>query len=837
MGQATGGRFHFVLAVTLESVALDTLFEIESERAFLRWEGPVRPQEAQRVPQGVSGYLHINASRSSKIVSVLRHGVAPGAEYLADITEGPFLFEQTEYHISAESKDGRPITLRHRDPLLIERVRPVGRRQDMIAGAVNFRGDVGRSRFTLFVDGAPEVDFEIEVFPSKLDYKDDYDAMLAEVTDLLMGLALEYLRSTYRKGADYKIPNPSDLEWITLLRHLIDDLERALRRISQQPQRRLIRELGWARPECVRRVDASVRRAIDRGHGRGPQMNVPRIGCIRYQIPERRPVESLDTPEHRWLRTQLSDIRYRLVTLMRAERARRQRSSRRTQAVLTELSSMEARISRLLKLEPLEAAVGDPPSNFASLVLQGTMGYREAYSACLALRLGLKLEGGPFDLSLKDINTLYEYWCYLSVLKLLADELGTTIDPSLLFKVTSRGLQVDLKRGQKAQVSLEGTGKRHAESLTLYYNRSFSTDTGTQRPDIGLSVAINGWRHPFEIIFDAKYRVDMSPSYVERHGYAGPPEDAVNVLHRYRDAIVDRVDDIQARKLIMAAALFPLHDPERSFEQNRFYKSLHKVGIGALPFLPTEKEYVIQWLRDVLLRSGWDLADRAIGDRTRHESQQWREAAAQPALIAVLRPDVDQLSWVKEQRLYYAPMRRLGPRKLTARWVAFYQGKRARGDVGAVTHEAEVQAIDVRPRREIETPWKSRDPDELCVVYHLGPVMERHRPIEVPEGIRFFRWASRLSLSMATQARELYIETEPEWRLYQALLARGVTFDVKPGDAKVVDPNDIKGRATFVIGDRRVRYAGAAGFRVEEHGRRWTVGDVEGVTVAGLSMR
>lgn len=115
--------------------------------------------------------------------------------------------------------------------------------------------------------------------------------------------------------------------------------------------------------------------------------------------------------------------------------------------------------------------------------------------------------------------------------------------------------------------------------------------------------------------------------------------------------------------------------------------------------------------------------------------------------------------------------------------------------------------------------------------------MERHRPIEVPEGIRFFRWASRLSLSMATQARELYIETEPEWRLYQALLARGVTFDVKPGDAKVVDPNDIKGRATFVIGDRRVRYAGAAGFRVEEHGRRWTVGDVEGVTVAGLSMR
>ena len=39
---------------------------------------------------------------------------------------------------------------------------------------------------------------------------------------------------------------------------------------------------------------------------------------------------------------------------------------------------------------------------------------REAYRACLVLSLGLRIEGGPLALSVKDLSLLYEYWCYLA---------------------------------------------------------------------------------------------------------------------------------------------------------------------------------------------------------------------------------------------------------------------------------------------------------------------------------------------------------------------------------------------------------------------------------------
>jgi hypothetical protein len=36
--------------------------------------------------------------------------------------------------------------------------------------------------------------------------------------------------------------------------------------------------------------------------------------------------------------------------------------------------------------------------------LLGAPGYKEAYRACLILSLGLRIEGGPFKLSLKDLS-------------------------------------------------------------------------------------------------------------------------------------------------------------------------------------------------------------------------------------------------------------------------------------------------------------------------------------------------------------------------------------------------------------------------------------------------
>src|SRR5690606_13353264 len=184
-----------------------------------------------------------------------------------------------------------------------------------------------------------------------------------------------------------------------------------------------------------------------------------------------------------------------------------------------------------------------------------------------------------------------------------------------------------------------GTESSSPVKVSLTYNPAFDTPTGRQRPDVGLSIKVDGWSEPFEVILDAKYRLDTSSDYVKRHGSAGPPEDAVNVLHRYRDAIlVSTAPGMprDRRAIIVGAALFPLQDCEGEFEQNTFYRTLEQVGIGALPFLPSRLEYVKDLLRQLLTESGWPLADRVLDHRAAMERADWVNQAIQPVLVAVI---------------------------------------------------------------------------------------------------------------------------------------------------------------------------------------------------------
>ncbi len=83
------------------------------------------------------------------------------------------------------------------------------------------------------------------------------------------------------------------------------------------------------------------------------------------------------------------------------------------------------------------------------------------------------------------------------------------------------------------------------------------------------------------------------------------------------------------------------------------------------------------------------------------------------------------------------------------------------------------------------------------------------------------RWTSRLGLERARTLTELLLETEPEWRLYEDLLAAGIPFDLAPLYPKLVNPEDPVGRVWFVLhdGEIRIRHRGDSGFIFTESGR------------------
>ena len=758
---------------------------------------------------------------------VWREGVPAEVASNLEIKVGPRLFEETAYSLLLLGKDNRQVELRQRDPILVQGLHSA-HDGTIFYGSIKFKSQIGTSSFSVYVDGQREYEFEVEVFPSKLDYVADYDAMVADIQDFLPGLVLEYLRSTFKLGFATDSDNPSRLEWIFLLRYVIDDLERGLRYIEQHPHHDLVGKRVSTRTEKVRRPDATISRLVVRGKGTGPKSRGTSGRELPSRLPERRAQMTWDAPEHRWLSSQLNRIRQTLAEIQSAERKAPSNNKARQILVMKEMADLENRIAALQTIEPITHAKGSTPAGFTSLTLQSKPGYREAYRACVILLQGLRVDGGPVGLSVKEIHQLYEYWCYLTLVRLVAKITGERIPVRQLFSIESDGLRVRLKRGETNTLTFPD-GNR---TLELTYNPKYKDDffVLSQKPDLVLTINDPRW-FPTRLIFDAKYRIRTDASYVKQWGSPGPPQDSIDTLHRYRDAILEVTGKDGPRSerykqaFVEGVAFFPHVDLDDEFKSSLHWSRLEGVGIGAIPFLPRETRYVEDWLRKVLRESGRALAERTISHPSQEQLRCWLQEAKETVLVGVLRPDAQEhLDWIKRTRCYYTVLVPSQHRQLNSQWVAIYSPASIRTP-GAVTHIAPVKNVEVKKRCEIETPWQpTGSAKQQQVVYQLGELEELPKPIEnrgrggAAKRFSHNRWTSRLGITMASEVGELLLETSPEWELYEQLRRNDVDFTLKPGPAKLPDEKDLHGRTWFVVRDYRVQYRGAAGFLIRRPG-------------------
>jgi len=149
--------------------------------------------------------------------------------------------------------------------------------------------------------------------------------------------------------------------------------------------------------------------------------------------------------------------------------------------------------------------------------------------------------------------------------------------------------------------------------------RSYLT---SQKPDIVLEVTLPAPSHKHFIwLFDAKYRIKTIKSRydddnvdIDASDYV--PDDAINQMHRYRDALIrldqDRKhtsqEDIKAKKsrpVFGAFALYPGYFDQPNLS-NPYTEAINEVSIGAFALLPsaveghTEHQSGQYWLLDFL---------------------------------------------------------------------------------------------------------------------------------------------------------------------------------------------------------------------------------------------
>lgn len=572
------------------------LLELDGPGFVLTLDGPLSPAFGLVGHGPPMGTLRIDGSATSA-----RYFRADGQSADWDGTEGPALFEDTTYQLTLRWKDGAAGrgSLTHRDPSVLRNVVPVPG-FDGLHGPINFRRDVGRTRFLVAADKAVTT-IELTVFPAKIDFESDYLDLVHEIEDAERALALEYFGAT-AISARRVAGVPSSVEWLTLLRAEADDLERSLSIIASRPRRQLVATERLIPIERHRRPTPATLRGLARGRGGGGWHALGGLPVRRNAWGLVRE-ESLDTPEHRWLRGRLREVVLRLGSIGRGlERradvlASRSRTTRRVEAQLAEVVQMRGRLGRFLEESPLVEASDVPHIGAPSLALLASPGYGSAYRSLQALRSALDLGGDDVDVTLKSVDALYEYWCFLRVVMLLAALTGGQVDVSGLVATTDQGVGARLIRGRSARVRILAPDRE----IRVSYNHEYSGLTGTQKPDIVLEFRCDGWP-PMVLVLDAKYRLDSSVDYIAAFGAPGPPIDAVNQLHRYRDAVTVAVGASGlGRPVVRGAALFPLDPATASaFGEQRLALALTELGIGAIPFVPSYEDGVRDWLTQLL---------------------------------------------------------------------------------------------------------------------------------------------------------------------------------------------------------------------------------------------
>lgn len=509
----------------------------------------------------------------------------------------PSLLEETIYQISIVDLQGGSPEVHHRDPNILKHISLIDGANGVISGTLNFRSQIGFSTFRI-ENGFTFLRIAAEVCPTKMDYRTDYEDILADLGSIARNLIFEYLRATDRATSHDSSVSDSSLEWLISLRGEIERLENALNYIVHKSHMSLVPTISYEPIQKIRRSSNVTRRAVQRTTGFGPLVGTTGIGVHRKSLPSVTSVATTNTAENAWLRLQLSSISSRLKRL-RANydslEKNGHKSSDRNSSIQRELTRMLDTLSAFMDKDPFRSALREVPPDFSSLTMQGAPGYREAYQSILHLRMALMLEGDVLKTSITDLAELYEVWCYLAIIQIVSRLTGTPTKLEDLLEFKSSGVSMRLRPGRSSSVEISDTNG----CVKISYNRPFAMQTGVQRPDITIEIARANLA-PIYLLMDAKYRLNATSQAMNSRLPPGPPIDAIGQLHRYRDAILIDTPS-RGRPVVRAVALFPLNSSNsEGWCDHPLYKSNDEVGIGALPFLPTNLRWVTQWIKEAL---------------------------------------------------------------------------------------------------------------------------------------------------------------------------------------------------------------------------------------------
>ena len=472
-----------------------------------------------------------------------------------------------------------------------------------LRGSINFGNDVGWFRLGVeFGDGMKQY-LSFEVLPTKMDMAGDFDLINTAIDSTYPLWRFSFAKKTELELATSRKPHEHfPLLWLALFKSLRTELELAVKLVCRSPHSRLLPQERFLRPDRLKgKLSPRLEEQITEQ-------------CLNAEMQRRHRVEtrrlSVDTPENRFVKMVLIRCTRNLTNFVSKARRndRSPEQGRLSQTFFNELASWSKPLEQRLA-EPLFREVGDFSGiSQESLVLHHRAGYAKVYRIWQELKMYLDLFGGQALVSMKSVAELYEVWCLLEIRRMLSD-LGFRENEIRKAALRTSGFEKELADGMGTAFHLarprDGLKIRlaHEPCFSSHKNNNIYSFTTSQKPDILLEATFPEGRR-IHWIFDAKYRISPEDNEWDRI-----PDDAINQMHRYRDALIhleDANDGIaeKSRPVVGAFVLYPgFFQGEEG--PNPYQNGIEKVGIGGFPLLPGREN---RWLKEFLTSKFGDLS-------------------------------------------------------------------------------------------------------------------------------------------------------------------------------------------------------------------------------------
>lgn len=713
-------------------------------------------------------------------------GVGLESVQVFDVREGrltekseypPIFFENSVYQLVVESKHGKTLTFDHEHPGLRKAIGHVGKDNHILIGNLIFINEVGLTTFQIKENRQVLLEVTLEVYPTKLDYKEDYRKLLEEVNDEIYNLAFHFLKKTFLGASPIYSNQPSLTEFFRLLQHYYKQFLLAIERIEMQPHHQLVNRYYYVRGDQIKQIDGVIRRRLQKKanlfedvkggltiHGREV---LPRKGWVLKKD------LSFNTLENRFVKWMIVRLIHKIEYLHDKLTEKHAWYDKNVdQKLVTQVSIMKKQLQHKLR-KPFWKQIGSLDRTVMSLVLQMKPGYKDAFRIFLIVSRGLTLHGQLLKMSVKDIATLYEYWTFLKIGQILAKKYETVSQN--IVKVRRDGLFVDLDQ-TKSAVRVFRHPLTHEKIVLKFQARGNHLPTVPQKPDILISIDKKDQPYPYSYVFDAKYRIDFAApnTYYERqYKEPGPLEEDINTMHRYRDALVVQQDGPYERYAFGAYVLFPWND-EFGYQSHHFYKSINQVNIGGLPFLPSATTLVENFLERLINASPEEIHQEGI--LPRGTLDYWKSSLEEKVIVGNVN-GVDRFYAHMRYRFYHIPIRNLKEGWHEAQYIALYIPKKVSSQTkvsNGITYYGKIVRTDIVRRSEIkEIPSNDQ---RHYVRFHVEGWRRLERTVgPVGYGIVAYTMTTLQMLKRARELPELFVKSEEElalWRMLRRLSDR-----------------------------------------------------------------